>query len=247
MSMDPNKKPDYDQIFRDLKDDDNFILSEFQLDQLDPLSPDTIALTSDILLSSSSQDSLESESLDKDLPCALVFGVSKETRKEPRVTPRKKKSSNGDKFPANPNNNNSSEADNDSRVMTVVVSTNKVSNLTQIVINTGKEEQVYQGKTSELLQATGNLPLPAGLDAPNGSYNKGQDLVISEALAELGITDDALQPSNVTDHGKVWHCPRDDCARKFTRLYALKCHLLTHYGVRPFKVKHSRSTKVKKY
>ncbi|XP_014474745.1 PREDICTED: uncharacterized protein LOC106744457 [Dinoponera quadriceps] len=130
-------------------------------------------------------------------------------------------------------------------VMAVVaISTDKTSNMTQIVINTGKERQVYQGKTSELIEATGNFPMLPKIDVWNGissvdnSGNSQYEIVISKALEELGITDDSLQPVCVTAHDKVWLCPQDDCNRQFGRLYTLKGHLLTHYGVRPFKCDH---------
>ncbi|KAL2744700.1 zinc finger and BTB domain-containing protein 17-like isoform X2 [Vespula maculifrons] len=132
-------------------------------------------------------------------------------------------------------------------VMAVVaISTDKISNMTQIVINTGTEEQIYQGKTSELIEATGNFPkLPridtspgwTGTSECNSEMNPSNqhEMIISNALAELGVTDDNLQPISITEHGKLWLCPREDCNRQFSRLYALKGHLLAHYGVRPFK------------
>ncbi|XP_076283348.1 uncharacterized protein LOC143210399 [Lasioglossum baleicum] len=134
--------------------------------------------------------------------------------------------------------------DTEDGVMAVVaISTDKISNMTQIVINTGTEEQIYQGKTSELIEATGNFPKLPKLDS-SASWSSSMEqndnpnnheMVISNALEELGITDDNLQPVSVTEHGKVWACPRDDCCRQFSKLYALKGHLLAHYGVRPFK------------
>ncbi|CAK9808519.1 Zinc finger X-linked protein ZXDB [Anthophora plagiata] len=136
--------------------------------------------------------------------------------------------------------------DTEDGVMAVVaISTDKISNMTQIVINTGTEEQIYQGKTSELIEATGNFPKLPKIETStvwNGTMeqntensNNQHEMVISNALEELGITDDNLQPISVNEHGKVWLCPRDDCNRQFSKLYALKGHLLAHYGVRPFK------------
>ncbi|XP_012258776.2 uncharacterized protein LOC105687579 [Athalia rosae] len=124
----------------------------------------------------------------------------------------------------------------------VAISTDKISNMTQIVINTGKEEQIYQGKTSELIEATGNFPQLSGIqnschdnNVVDSSTNSEHDIVISNALEELGITDDSLEPISATEHGKIWVCPKDDCRRHFNRLYALKSHILSHYGIRPFK------------
>lgn len=137
--------------------------------------------------------------------------------------------------------------DTEDGVMAVVaISTDKISNMTQIVINTGTEEQVYQGKTSELIEATGNFPKLPKIETStvwNGAVEHStenpsnqHEMVISNALEELGISDDNLQPISVNEHGKIWLCPRDDCNRQFSKLYALKGHLLAHYGVRPFKV-----------
>ncbi|XP_015520599.2 uncharacterized protein [Neodiprion pinetum] len=128
----------------------------------------------------------------------------------------------------------------------VAISTDKISNMTQIVINTGKEEQIYQGKTSELIEATGSFPQLSRIQnscqenhvsdlISDGSNTNENDLVISNALEELGITDDTLESISSTEHGKMWVCPKEDCRRHFNRLYALKGHVLSHYGVRPFK------------
>ncbi|XP_017890144.1 uncharacterized protein LOC108631004 isoform X2 [Ceratina calcarata] len=136
--------------------------------------------------------------------------------------------------------------DDENGVMAVVaISTDKISNMTQIVINTGKEEQIYQGKTSELIEATGNIPILPKIETAtvwNGTMelntenlSNHHEMVISKALEELGITDDNLQPVSVNEHGKVWQCFREDCNRQFNKLHALKGHLLAHYGVKPFK------------
>ena len=139
--------------------------------------------------------------------------------------------------------------DNDGVMAVVAISTDKVSNMTQIVINTGKEEQIYQGKTSELIEATGNFPKLAKIDGATGNWGNEIDndadaassthheLVISDALEELGITEESLQPTIVNENGKIWFCPRNECNREFNKVYALKSHLFkAHYGIRPFKV-----------
>ncbi|XP_043503023.1 zinc finger and BTB domain-containing protein 41-like isoform X2 [Polistes fuscatus] len=109
-------------------------------------------------------------------------------------------------------------------VMTVVaISTDKISNMTQIVINTGTEEQIYQAWS-------GSLECNSEMNT-----SSQHEMIISNALAELGVTDDNLQPVTVSEHGKLWLCPKEGCDKQFNRLYALKGHLLSHYGVRPFK------------
>ncbi|XP_034192793.1 uncharacterized protein LOC117610025 [Osmia lignaria lignaria] len=167
---------------------------------------------------------------------------------EPRIIKKRKKmSENGEKKLENEITMSGEDViDTKDGVMAVVaISTDKISNMTQIVINTGTEEQIYQGKTSELIEATGNFPKLPKLEtstAWNGTMEHNvenpsnqHEMVISNALEELGITDDNLQPVSVNEQGKVWLCPRDDCKRQFSKLYALKGHLLAHYGVRPFK------------
>lgn len=187
------------------------------------------------------------------------------TKLEPRIIKKRRQMSERlekrfDKQHVNNGNKNfafdSDALQQDQDVMAVVaISTDKISNTTQIVINTGKEKrQIYQGKTSELIEATqNNFPMLTKIDTSsavwngtsnvecngldNGNSSASQyEIVISNALEELGITDDSLQPLCVTEHDKVWLCPRDDCNRQFGRLYTLKGHLLAHYGVRPFKV-----------
>ncbi|KAF7394757.1 hypothetical protein HZH66_007931 [Vespula vulgaris] len=281
--------------------DDEFILPEFRLDQLDPLSlsPDDMMVAGEILPSTSgptalntpnehlTDTSIQSEegaqlvgegdetenhtSADDsvemaDLPIDFEnIDVMQETsgannivsssktnsgniimeqlkskariKLEPRIIKKRRRIS--EKF--------DKKIESKEGVMAVVaISTDKISNMTQIVINTGTEEQIYQGKTSELIEATGNFPkLPridtspgwTGTSECNSEMNPSNqhEMIISNALAELGVTDDNLQPISITEHGKLWLCPREDCNRQFSRLYALKGHLLAHYGVRPFK------------
>ncbi|XP_024869313.1 uncharacterized protein LOC112453011 [Temnothorax curvispinosus] len=183
----------------------------------------------------------------------MVIEHVKRTKLEPRIIKKRRqmmervekkldKHINGKSFAV--------DADSQDGMMAVVaISTDKISNMTQIVINTGTEKQIYQGKTSELIEATGNFPKLPKIDTSavvwNGTVEYGTDnpsnpssqyeIVISNALEELGITDDSLQPLCATEHDKVWLCPRDGCNRQFGRLYTLKGHLLAHYGVRPFK------------
>ncbi|XP_015127557.1 uncharacterized protein LOC107048729 [Diachasma alloeum] len=133
------------------------------------------------------------------------------------------------------------QTDNKDGIMAVVaISTDKISNMTQIVINTGKEEQIYQGKTSELMEATGyfpNIPKMDGAGCWREAGGTSHEVIITNALEELGFTEEGLVSMAlvVTENGKTWVCPKEECRREFNRLYALKGHLLAHYGVRPFK------------
>jgi len=182
----------------------------------------------------------------------MVIEQLKKTKLEPRIIKKRRQMTERIEKKLDKHINGKSFAvDTDSQdgmMAVVAISTDKTSNMTQIVINTGTEKQIYQGKTSELIEATGNFPKLPKIDTSaavwNGTVEYGTDsnpsnqyeIVISNALEELGITDDSLQPLCATEHDKVWLCPRDGCNRQFGRLYTLKGHLLAHYGVRPFKV-----------
>lgn len=177
---------------------------------------------------------------------------------EPRIIKKRRRMSERlDRRTVNkPNNNENNDvfrdydgsagSQQDDAMAVVSISTDKTSDMTQIVIDTGRERQVYQSKTSELIEATGSLPtmpkidtstaLRNGFDSSSPSSSQ-YEIVLSKALEELGITDDSLRPVRVTEHDKVWLCPQEDCNRQFGKLYTLKGHLLVHYGVRPFKVR----------
>ncbi|XP_034938445.1 zinc finger Y-chromosomal protein 2-like [Chelonus insularis] len=135
--------------------------------------------------------------------------------------------------------------DEKNNVMTIVaISTDKRSNMTQIVINTDKGEQIYRGKTSELMEATGyfsklpknnitwnNLTTNNDMSPPSSNH----EIIISNALEELGYTEDSLVSVILPENRRTWICPREECRKEFNRLYALKSHLLAHHGIRPFK------------
>ncbi|XP_066589770.1 uncharacterized protein [Prorops nasuta] len=169
---------------------------------------------------------------------------NRKVRLKPRIIKKHRKLTEKLKHAKQTGNDKTNES-NDGIMAVVAISTDKISNMTQIVINTGAGEQIYQGKTSELIEATGSFPkLPkinnavwnsTAESSDDNASNSQHEMVISNALEDLGITDDHLQPVSITEYGKVWLCPREDCYRQFSRLYALKGHLLAHYGVRPYK------------
>lgn len=180
----------------------------------------------------------------------IVIEQLKKTKLEPRIIKKRRQMTERLEKKLDKHINGKSFVDDsqDNMMAVVAISTDKISNMTQIVINTGTEKQIYQGKTSELIEATGNFPKLPKIDTSTTVWNgmveystdsnpsNQYEIVISNALEELGITDDSLQPLCATEHDKVWLCPRDGCNRQFGRLYTLKGHLLAHYGVRPFKV-----------
>jgi hypothetical protein len=56
-----------------------------------------------------------------------------------------------------------------------------------------------------------------------------------EALAAIGIKVDSLMYVK-TDNQRIWMCPVKECRKPYTKQSALKVHILSHYGLRPFKV-----------
>ncbi|XP_017757478.1 PREDICTED: zinc finger protein 184-like [Eufriesea mexicana] len=237
-------------VVDDLHNIDN-VNKEVELQKDNSLCNDTTNLyVQDLNSENTIQELSDTKLVDDDSETAIIeqLKTKGKAKLEPRIIKKRKRiSDTADKKLDNEIKISGEDiVDTEDGVMAVVaISTDKISNMTQIIINTGTEEQIYQGKTSELLEATGNFPkLPKietsavwndtvehGTENPSNQH----EMIISNALEELGITDDNLQPISVNEHGKIWLCPRDDCNRQFSKLYALKGHLLAHYGVRPFK------------
>lgn len=154
--------------------------------------------------------------------------------------------------------------------MTIIaISTDKLKNTTEIVINTSQGEQKFKGKTSDFIKATSKLissqPLKARIgqslnlsnvevlqdelvvqqseNVPAEGWSKfdrskaADEQPITEALAALGI--DLSSLNYVTAGGnsgyKLWECPTQNCNKLYPRLSLLKVHILTHYGVRPYR------------
>lgn len=135
---------------------------------------------------------------------------------------------------------------------------------TKIIIKTREGDERYEGNTSELLQqvsrnrkdrvaciptagkhiitsvktaANINKEVPAVRDAKSATCkDEPYDQFIKEMLSMLGITDDMLYTVLTNLGFRVWVCPLNDCRRIFNRLYTLKIHILSHYGLKPFKV-----------
>lgn len=57
-----------------------------------------------------------------------------------------------------------------------------------------------------------------------------------EALAAIGIKVDSLMYVKTESNQRMWMCPVKDCRKLYAKQSALKVHILSHYGLRPFKV-----------
>lgn len=130
---------------------------------------------------------------------------------------------------------------------------------TKITIKTKNGEEKYEGNTAELTEAVGttrknrrpNTPVEGehivtsvktatSLKEEKKNYFKlppePEDRLVKEMLSVLGITDDMLF-TILTNLGlRMWVCPEMECRRIFNRLNSLKTHILSHYGLKPFKV-----------
>jgi len=57
-----------------------------------------------------------------------------------------------------------------------------------------------------------------------------------EALAAIGIKVDSLMYVKTENQQRMWMCPVKECRKMYAKQSALKVHILSHYGLRPFKV-----------
>ncbi|XP_058802119.1 zinc finger protein 845-like [Phymastichus coffea] len=66
-----------------------------------------------------------------------------------------------------------------------------------------------------------------------------QELIISKALEEVGITEDSLEFFYNSMNMKTWKCHLGNCGRTFAKLCYLKVHLMAHMNIKPFKCDYS--------
>lgn len=124
----------------------------------------------------------------------------------------------------------------------VAISSDKSKDLTEIVVRTAKGDQIFKGKTSELINATPNLwctsPGKKSQDTADNNSLEEEELLdyqpVTDALEKLGVP--ALSwVQNKPEDPKMWYCPEKSCKKLFPILNQLKVHILGHYGVRPYK------------
>lgn len=124
----------------------------------------------------------------------------------------------------------------------VAISSDKSKDLTEIVVSTVKGDQIFKGKTSELIDATSNLWCTTSgkrsEEANEDSSFEEEELLdyqpVTDALQKLGVP--ALSwVQNKPEDQKMWYCPEKSCKKLFPVLNQLKVHILGHYGVRPYK------------
>lgn len=73
-----------------------------------------------------------------------------------------------------------------------------------------------------------------GPDTP--CYREEQDdPVVKQMLSVLGISDSMLYTILTNQKLRIWICPEYECRRIYNRLRTLKTHILSHYGLKPFK------------
>lgn len=74
-------------------------------------------------------------------------------------------------------------------------------------------------------------------EGPNTPQFKQEedDQLIKQMLDVLGITDDMLYTVLTNQNLRIWICPEHECRKIYNRLRSLKTHILSHYGLKPFK------------
>uniref|UniRef100_A0A1B6LUV4 C2H2-type domain-containing protein n=1 Tax=Graphocephala atropunctata TaxID=36148 RepID=A0A1B6LUV4_9HEMI len=116
-------------------------------------------------------------------------------------------------------------------VALVAISTDKSVNTTEVVIKTDEGENVYLGKTSDIMKATGSVNeqttvVPENSDS--GLIKTNENQVVNDILMKLfGVKGEDLEGTP--------QCPVDGCQFKSQKGNTLIVHILQHYGIRPFK------------
>lgn len=119
----------------------------------------------------------------------------------------------------------------------VAISSDKTKDLTEIVLSTARGEQIFKGKTSELISATPNLWCDDSSQSSEGNTMEDDDFLyqpVTDALQRLGVPAWSWVQNKGDEH-KLWYCPEKGCKKQFSLLNQLKVHILGHYGVRPYK------------
>ncbi|XP_026275809.1 uncharacterized protein LOC113204743 [Frankliniella occidentalis] len=119
----------------------------------------------------------------------------------------------------------------------VAISSDKTKDLTEIVVSTTKGDQLFKGKTSELINATPNLwsyEANQNSDSPSLEDDEFLDQPVTDALQRLGVPTLGWVQNRAEDQ-RMWICPEKGCKKLFPILNQLKVHILGHYGVRPYK------------
>ncbi|KAJ1524169.1 hypothetical protein ONE63_010696 [Megalurothrips usitatus] len=120
----------------------------------------------------------------------------------------------------------------------VAISSDKTKDLTEIVVSTARGEQVFKGKTSDLISATPNLwqdELSQNCDSSSVEEDEFLDYQpVTDALQRLGVPT-LTWVQNKPEDQRMWYCPEKGCKKLFPVLNQLKVHILGHYGVRPYK------------
>ncbi|XP_041365864.1 zinc finger protein 143-like isoform X2 [Gigantopelta aegis] len=136
---------------------------------------------------------------------------------------------------------------------TISISTDKVANSTQILVNTTQGQQLYLINTADLNQATNALqPLAHPQSTLNSTVQLEKTLgvdVQQAAQSQLQGSGYLLVPVQGDNSGiiiypnedsedssrKSWVCTEPGCNKVFSKLCKLKVHEMRHTGERPFK------------
>ncbi|XP_046662232.1 myoneurin-like isoform X1 [Homalodisca vitripennis] len=132
-------------------------------------------------------------------------------------------------------------------VALVAISTDKSVNTTEIVIKTDEGENIYKGKTSDIMKATnsvnGQLSTMSKKDDCGLVKTNAENQAVNDILVKLlGVNDEELDSIEGTPLSTHMQCPVDGCQFRSSKGGALKVHILQHYGIRPFKCDYPNCT-----
>ncbi|XP_054278351.1 protein suppressor of hairy wing-like [Macrosteles quadrilineatus] len=123
----------------------------------------------------------------------------------------------------------------------VAISTNKGNDTTEIIIKTEDGENVFKGKTSDIMKATSSkmkvkVKLSQKKDKQSKTYNTEHDSAQVEQLISkvCGMDLNTLEDYDALSQGPL-NCPIDDCNYSTMKGPVMKVHILQHYKIRPFK------------
>ncbi|CAB3365524.1 Hypothetical predicted protein [Cloeon dipterum] len=104
----------------------------------------------------------------------------------------------------------------------------------QVIGDQRTDEQVISLRNGTDEDEENDLTI-AKSDEEEDEPNEEDEQPLIEALAAIGIKVDSLMYVKTDSQHRMWLCPVKDCRKTYAKQSALKVHILSHYGLRPFK------------
>ncbi|XP_059474682.1 zinc finger and SCAN domain-containing protein 12-like [Neocloeon triangulifer] len=103
----------------------------------------------------------------------------------------------------------------------------ELGNADEIMSDEEEEEEEDEDNENSLMIAKS--------DEEEDEVNEEDEQPLIEALAAIGIKVESLMYVKTDSQHRMWMCPVKDCRKMYSKQSALKVHILSHYGLRPFK------------